>query len=164
MIFNRKIIGIAALIGSIFVFGGGKASEFVSGIQSSIKQIQYRVIALKNLDWIGGLTNPRIRFKFDMELLNPTATNFNFNAGSTIRIKKIIFKDKNGLPLVTTLPSINSINLPSNGKQLVKDIPGEIPVKKLGVAFDTFTQLKPGQLNMDVFIDVAGREFMLNRV
>jgi hypothetical protein len=160
---NRKLLGIIVLIGSVFAIGGGKASEFIDSVRSSINSIQYRVTNLRNLEWLGGLTKPRLRFRFDLELLNPSPTSFNFNAGSTIALTKIIFKDSNNQPLITTYPSVNSIALPSQGKQIVKNIKGELPVSKIGKAIDTIAELNQSDLNMDVFISVAGKEFMINR-
>lgn len=163
MIFNRKLLGIGALIASIFVFGGGKASDFVDSIIDSINKIQYRIKSIKDLDWVGGITDPKIKFKYNLELVNASLTNFNFNAGSTLELTKVIFKDNQNNALISSYPNVTSINLPAKGTQLIKNIPGEIPVKKLGIAFDTFQSLKPGELNLDVFVKIAGREFKINR-
>ena len=160
---NKTTLGIITLIASIFVFGGGKATEFVNGIKSSINLIQYRIKNIKSLDWIGGLSDPRLRFKFDLELINPSETSFSFNAGSTLSITKIIFNDSRGNALITSTPGIKSISLPKKGIQLIENIPAEIPVKKLGVAYETSQNMTPETLNMDVYISIAGEEFKINR-
>jgi hypothetical protein len=160
---NKTTLGIIALIASIFVFGGGKATEFVNSVKSSINLIQYRIKNIKNLDWIGGLTDPRLRFKFDLDLINPSQTSFNFSAGSTLTITKIIFNDRNGNPLITSTPNITSISIPKNGIQLIENITAEIPVKKLAVAYDLFQNMTPETLNIDVYISIAGQEFKIKR-
>ena len=160
---NLAVIGI---IGGIFWWASQKAQEIGGNFLESAKQIQFKIAGIKNVKWVGGLpflgNNPRIKFNLDLELVNPTNTDFTLDNQNVVQLSRLEFLDNNGQIMATSLPNINGLNLPSQSSAKFKNIPTEIPVNKLDNVFQQFSSnLNPSDLNIRVSVIVAGTEYTL---
>lgn len=158
-----KKLAIYLGVGYALFWLTNQGKSLVSNYTEAIKRLSYKISNIKDIEWLGGLTDPSVRFKFDLDLINPTNLYFSLNAGEYITLTKLVFYDANGVEIMKTQPNISNIKLLPNATQKIKNLPGRIPVKKLGVALDVLKELKPNQLNLDVYVSVAGNEFKIER-
>lgn len=154
---KNLVIGLG--LGSALFYLLNKGKKVVNDYSEAIKKIEYKIHNIKNLEWVGGLTDPSIRLKFDLQLINPTDLDFSINAGEYVTLSKIVFFNKDGFELIKTEPNIKNISLKPKGTQNIANLPMQVPIKKLGVALDMAKNLTANDLNLDLYIKVGDREF-----
>ncbi|WP_337967189.1 hypothetical protein [uncultured Flavobacterium sp.] len=121
----KKIIigaGIVAIAGYFFIeYKVQKIIErfqFVKIFPTSIKKF--------NIKWNEG--SPFVSFNLDIKLVNPTAEVFSAKIVA-VKLKRIIFYDKNNILLGTATVNTDAITIPANGSTTLFDIPIQLELK-----------------------------------
>ncbi|TPG44376.1 hypothetical protein [Flavobacterium pectinovorum] len=123
----KKIIigaGIVAIAGYFFI-------EYK--VQKIIERFQFVKIyptAIKkfNIKWNEG--SPFVTFNLDIKLVNPTSEVFSAKIVA-VKLKRIIFYDKNNILLGTATVNTDAITIPANGSTTLFDIPIQLELKTI---------------------------------
>jgi hypothetical protein len=123
----KKIIigaGIVAIAGYFFI-------EYK--VQKIIERFQFVKIyptAIKkfNIKWNEG--SPFVSFNLDIKLVNPTSEVFSAKIVA-VKLKRIIFYDKNNILLGTATVNTDAITIPANGSTTLFDIPIQLELKTI---------------------------------
>ncbi|RKR11124.1 hypothetical protein C8C83_2822 [Flavobacterium sp. 90] len=123
----KKIIigaGIIAIAGYFFI-------EYK--VQKIIERFQFVKVyptAIKkfNIKWNEG--SPFVSFNLDIKLVNPTPEVFSAKIVA-VKLKRIIFYDKNNILLGTATVNTDAITIPANGSTTLFDIPIQLELKTI---------------------------------
>jgi hypothetical protein len=121
-------------------------------------------VAFKSLNakWNDGV--PYVTFKLDLKMVNPTPLNFNASIVA-VKLKRILFYDKNNILFGSSEMDINAISIPANSSITIKDIPVAFDLKTalttamemiLGKGFNT------NDIRTEVVIEILGIDYKLS--
>lgn len=153
----KKIIigaGIIAIAGYFFI---------ENKLQNIIDKLQYLKIyptAIKkfNLKWRQDGV-PYVSFNLDIKLLNPTSEVFSAKI-LAVKLKRIIFYDKNNVLLGTAIVDTESITIPANGSITIFNVPIQLEIKSLASSIasvfqNTFTVK---DIRIEAIVSILGAE------
>ncbi len=157
----RKIVlgvGIVAVLGYFLL--GDKVKKIIEQFQN----VKVVPVAFKSLDakWNDGV--PYVTFKLDLKMINPTPLNFNASVVA-VRLKRILFYDKNNVLFGSSEMDINAISIPANSSITIKDIPVAFDLKMaitnalemiLGKGFNA------NEIRTEVVIEILGIDYKLS--
>lgn len=152
----KKIIigaGIIAIAGYFFI-------EYK--VQKIIERFQFVKIyptAIKkfNIKWNEG--SPFVTFNLDIKLVNPTPEVFSAKIVA-VKLKRIMFYDKNNILLGTATVNTDAITIPANGSTTLFDIPIQLELKTVASTIISVIQnsfdLK--DIRIETIVSVLGTE------
>lgn len=153
----KKIVigaGLIAIAGYFFV-------EYQ--VQKIIDRIQYikaypTAIKNFNIKWREN-GNPFVSFNLDVKLLNPTSEIFSAKI-SAVKLKRIIFYDKNNILLGTAIVDTESITIPANGSTTIYNIPIQLEIKSLANAIASILQstFTIKDIRIEAIVSILGTE------
>ena len=121
----KKFVLISgALVLAALLFGFKKVTE----IKSIVEKLQTRLDRLYSINF--DFSKNFISFLIDFTILNPTDTNLNFNTGTLITIKKVLFYNKKDELFGQAIVDISSIEIPANGQIGIVEVPVETTISK----------------------------------
>ena len=161
---SNKTLGISALVIGGFIVLGDKAKAFANQYISDLKRIEIEPKNISNFDWVSGFTDPRVRFNVDLELQNPSDTDFNFQGGNTFKIEQIEFLNNLGEVLATSYHLLDAVSLPARGIFRINNIQVDLPVKKLGETISMFTSIDPTDFKVRITANLAGKRFIISNL
>lgn len=143
----------------------------LSVLGAGVIYVQQRVknlaeIMVKLIPIPTGLRNIRIEkgiFKcnIDVTIHNPTSEAFDPN-GIIVTVKRLDIKDKAGKLLGKVNINKNSVNIPANGKYILKDLLVEIDSMGLLLNISSFLKIKSlADIKADVVISILGTEYII---
>jgi hypothetical protein len=132
-------------------------------VQKIIDRIQYMKIyptAIKkfNVKWRDDGT-PFVSFNLDLKLLNPTSEVFSAKILG-LKLKRIMFYDKNNILLGTATVDTDSITIPANGSTTIFDIPIQFEVKTLAntIASVFLNSFNLKDFRLEIIVSILGTE------
>lgn len=132
-------------------------------IKKIIERIQYLKIyptAIKKftVKWKEDGT-PFVAFNLDLKLLNPTSEIFSAKILG-LKLKRIIFYDKNNILLGTAIVDTEAVTIPANGSITIFNIPIQFEVKTLAntLASVLLKSFNVNDFRLEVIVSVLGVE------
>ena len=152
----KKALAILAAAGAGAYYFGRKTVDKYS---DSLSKLKFKFIGLNNLK----LRADGIYFNSDLQLNNESANNINIDTYNTAVLKKLRFYTKSKENLGEATPSINNINIPSNGCLTIKNIPTFIPVSHFGNIFSSAYEVfkYPKDIFIEIELEALGRTIIL---
>lgn len=112
---------------------------------------------IRNISFSKGV----FKCNLDITLHNPTAKDFNPN-GIIVTVKRLDIKDKAGVLLGKVNINKNSVNIPANGKFVLKDLVIEIDSQGLLLNLSSLLKIRSiKDIKADVVIGILGTEYVI---
>lgn len=142
----KKILGIAAVLGTLAYFGKEKAQNYVA----IVKQLKFKFLGVSDLSLSGG----KLKFKTNIRITNKSAEDFSFASGKNIILRKIKFYLPNGEYVGEATPNLAAIELPAGASVELKDIPTVLPVGNVGGFLENAFQIATNISKMKTKIEL----------
>lgn len=143
--------GLMVLAISLMSFAGAKKAQ----ASQVFEKIVFKIVGIRNVD----LNWSRLKFHFDLMLMNPTANDFSLSSAGAIRGKAYRVYRGNQLLVSGTLNNIGNVNLPAGGSQVFKDILVEIPIATVGQELLNMVGGFQGLTNLDNIKNINYMQF-----
>jgi len=152
---RKTIVAITAI--SLLVIGCYSVKKY----QAAVAVMEKLTVLPKNIKDIK-IGIDRIRFTFDLQLINHTEYDLGFTTGSVIGITRVKLFTENDVLLADINTDISTIELPAHSDYVLRDIVVEIPTHSMLSELDTIiAYLTQNKLHFEVTIKAFGKEFKI---
>lgn len=152
---KKIIIGVGILAVAGYFFLDYKIKKIIERFQ----YVKIYPTAVKNFNLKWNAEQPIISFNLDIRLSNPTAEVFSAKILS-VKLKRIIFYDKNDILLGTAVVNTDAITIPAQGSTTIYNIPIQLQLKtvmsNLASAIQNDFNLK--DIRIESIVSVLGTE------
>lgn len=155
---KKVVIGVGILAVAGYLFLDYKVKKIIDRFQ--YVKIYPTSIKNFNVKWNDG--QPLISFNLDIKLTNPTAEVFSAQIVA-VKLKRIIFYDKNNVQLGTATVNADALTIPANGSTTIYNIPIQLQLQTVATAIASAIQKDFGlkDIRIETIVSVLGTEYKI---
>lgn len=152
---KKIIIGVGILAVAGYFFLDYKVKKIIERFQ--FVKIYPTAIKKFNIKWNEG--SPFVTFNLDIKLVNPTPEVFSAKIVA-VKLKRIIFYDKNNILLGTATVNTEAITIPANGSTTLFDIPIQLELKTIASTIISVIQnsFNLKDIRIETVVSILGTE------